>query len=734
VREKTTRLLATLLLGCLSLTALADLEPLPLLEMQDRHPTISRNVTKLIEDIHYSNPTLDNSLSSAIFDRYMDMLDGSRIYFLASDVASIGRYRYQLDDRAKSGDLEPVFDVFNLFRERTRQRIEYALELLETRPDFTVDEEYVLDRSEMPWPVTEEEMREVWRKRVKFDALNEMLSRIRVEDEPGTTDTEDAPEAAEDAPGAADAADDWADTVETLRERYETIYKNISQLTENDAFDTFMNAIASTIDPHSTYLSPRQSEEYRIQMSLEYDGIGASLRVERDYVTVIEIIPGGPAQADGRLKPDDRIVGISEGDDGEFINVVGWRLDEVVERIRGPGGTVVRLQILPAGAQPGSETVLALTRDKIKLEESAAKSELMEVDYQGHTYRVGVIDVPSFYQNFAARSRGDEDYTSTSRDVARLIRELEQEGIDGLVMDLRQNGGGHLTEATELSGLFIDEGPVVQVRETRGSPQRLDDPNPGSVYDGPLAVLVDRYSASASEIFAAAIQDYQRGVIIGQRTFGKGTVQNLLNLDRWIRSDNNGQLTLTIGKYYRITGESTQHRGVIPDIELPSIVDEETVGESTRETALPWDRIQPTVYKPLASLDSEITVLRQHLAARVDSDPDLSFLLSDVEAIRQRRNRESVSLNLEKRLADIDQLEASALERENHRRTALGLDPVDSLDELESTDSPESILLRQATHVVAEMAAFQAGGGEIVSDNQATTATSSSVRPLRSPD
>ena len=357
--------------------------------------------------------------------------------------------------------------------------------------------------------------------------------------------------------------------------------------------------------------------------------------------------------------------------------MIGWRLDDVVQKIRGPGGTRVRLQVLPAGAAPGSpEKTIELMRDKIKLEEQAAKKELLEIPFDGKTYRIGVITVPSFYQDFAARSRGDEDYTSTSRDVTRLIEEFKAEGgIDGLVMDLRANGGGHLSEATELSGLFIERGPVVQLRETRGTIQVLDDPSPTAIYAGPLAVLVDRYSASASEIFAAAIQDYDRGVIIGQQTFGKGSVQNLFPLDRLMRGTDNGQLTLTIGKYYRVTGESTQHRGVIPDIELPSMVDTATVGESTRDTALPWDRIQPTRFRADTALDAELDDLRTHQQSRASNDPTSATCLSDVAAIQEINAQKTVSLNLEGRIAENKRLEQGRLTRENARRAALGLEP-----------------------------------------------------------
>ena len=677
MRELSSRLSIGVILALACLAASATVEPVDPLVMDAKHATISKNVTKLIEELHYLRPRLDNSLSSAILDRYLDMLDGNRMYFTASDIASFSRYRYELDDRVRTGELEPAFEIFNLFVKRTGERIEQAIEMLATEPDFTIDEEYLFDRSDLPWPSSEAELAEVWRQKVKFDGLSLVLA--------GKT---------------------WPEAAELLADRYERLYKRVTQLTSDDVFETFMNAVAHNMDPHSSYLSPRQSEEYRITMSLSYDGIGASLQLEDDYVKVVNIIPGGPAQVDGQLKPEDRITAVGEGTDGPLTDVIGWRLDDVVQLIRGPGGTTVRLQVLPAGSTPGSpEKIISLRRDKVKLEEQAAKRELLEVPFEGETYRIGVIKVPSFYQDFAARSRGDEDYTSTSRDVARLLEEFKQEGIDGLVIDLRQNGGGHLSEATELSGLFIDKGPVVQLKETRGI-QVLEDPSPTALYDGPLAVLVDRYSASASEIFAAAIQDYGRGIVIGQQTFGKGSVQNLFNLDRVMRGTGNGQLTLTIGKYYRVTGESTQHRGVIPDIELPSPVPIDTVGESTRETALPWDRIQPTDFRARPSLGAELELLRTHQASRAEKDPNFAYLLSDIAAIEEARSAKTVSLNLEKRKAERERAEREQLARENARREALGLEPLNGIEELDAVQRVETILLEQAAQILAEMVAL----------------------------
>jgi len=666
----------SVLAAAASFASFAATEPLPPLQIQPKYVPISSNVAKLIEELHYSLPHLDNSLSSAILDRYLDTLDGNRMYFTSSDIASFNRLRYELDDRTRTGDLQPVFDIFNLFRKRAGERIDAAIALLATEPDYTLDETFQWDRSELPWPATDEEINEVWRKNVKSDALRLLLT--------GKT---------------------WPEATKILKDRYERSYKRITQLTNDDVFEMYMNAVAHNMDPHSSYLSPRQSEEYRIQMSLSYDGIGASLQLEDDYVKVNDIIAGGPAQIDGQLKQEDRITAVGEGS-GELVDVIGWRLDDVVQKIRGPGGSHVRLQVLPAGAAPGSpEKVIELVRDKIKLEEQAAKKELQMIPFDGKTYRIGVINVPSFYQDFAARSRGDDDYTSTSRDVTRLIGEFKAEGgIDGLVMDLRANGGGHLSEATELSGLFIERGPIVQLRETRGTIQQLDDPSPSAVYTGPLVVLVDRYSASASEIFAAAIQDYDRGLIVGQQTFGKGSVQNLFPLDRLMRGTDNGQLTLTIGKYYRVTGESTQHRGVIPDIELPSMVDTATVGESTRDTALPWDRIQPTRFRADPALATRIDTLRAHQQARAAEDPEFRYLLSDIAAIKEIAAQKSVSLNLNGRVAENKRLEDGRLARENERRAALGQEPLKSIDQVDDTATSDKILLEQATRIVAEIA------------------------------
>jgi carboxyl-terminal processing protease len=473
-----------------------------------------------------------------------------------------------------------------------------------------------------------------------------------------------------------------------------------------------MNAFAHTLDPHSSYLSPRTSEEYRIQMSLSYFGIGASLQTEDDFVKIAGIIPGGPAAVDGSLKPEDRITGVAQGADGEFVDVIGWRLDDVVDLIRGPADSVVRLEIIPANSLPGSpKTMIDLTRGQVKLEEQAAKSEIVKIPRDGREWSIGVIDVPSFYRDYRALSNGDKDYTSTTKDVKRLIGELEEEGIDGLVIDLRGNGGGHLTEATALSGLFIDNGPVVQLRNASGRISRLDDPDPVArvAYNGPLAVLVDRYSASASEIFAAAIQDYARGVIVGQQTFGKGTVQNLYSLDQYLRPEGDkgfGQLTLTIGKYYRVTGGSTQHRGVDPDIALPSHINAELIGESVRDSALPWDTVQTTRFRagqPLAGTIESLTVSHTE---RTKSDPNFQYQLDMIRAAEEMTAQKTLSLNMEMRRNQREQELQRRLDRENKRRAALNLEPVASLDDIEDEEIPD-VLLDQAAGIATDLATMR---------------------------
>ncbi len=653
------------------------------LHPEKRHEEVGELITQFIQKSHYNRVAVDDKLSSDVLDLFVEALDRNRMYLLQGDVDYFETYRYELDDVVKSKPLDPVFEMFEIYQTRVRERLQFALAQLETEPDYDVDEEYQFDRSEEPWAKSSAELDDIWRQRIKNDALN-----LALDDEP------------------------WEDIQDVLTKRYEGFLRRLDQVNNDDVFERFMNAFAHTLDPHSSYMSPRNSEEYRIQMSLSYFGIGASLQTDGYYVKIAGIIPGGPAAADGSLKPEDRITGVAQGTDGEMVDVIGWRLDDVVQLIRGPADTVVRLEIIPANAAPGApKSLIDLTRGQVKLEEQAAKSEVISIPRDGREWRIGVIDVPSFYRDYRALSNGDKNYTSTTKDVKRLISDLEKEGIDGLIIDLRGNGGGHLTEATALSGLFIDNGPVVQLRNSNGRISRLDDPDPVArvAYNGPLAVLVDRYSASASEIFAAAIQDYARGVIIGQQTFGKGTVQNLYSLDQYMRPTDDkgfGQLTLTIGKYYRVTGESTQHRGVDPDIELPSHINAEIIGESVRDSALPWDTVQTTRFRAGRPLSQTIESLTASYAERTKDDPNYLYQVDMIRAAEEVNAQKSLSLNIETRRSEREDQLKRRLDRENERRAALGLEPVASLDDIDEEDFPD-ILLDQAAGIVTDLAAMR---------------------------
>jgi carboxyl-terminal processing protease len=643
----------------------------------ERHRRVMRLVSEVVERQHYRQAALDDEMSSQIYERYLEALDGSRSYLLATDIAEFERLRHELDDAIERADAAPAFEIFTRYQQRNREVLRHAIALLDIEPDFTLDESFEFDRTDEGWPATEVELRELWRKRVKNDALSLLLA--------GKT---------------------WPEASEVLRKRYERVAKRIEQITADDVFETFMNAYSHVYDPHSNYLSPRNSEEYNIAMSLSYEGIGASLQLVDDHVTIMNVLPGGSAAASTEIKVGDRITAVAQGESGPMVDVVGWRLDDVVQLIRGPLNTVVRLQILPGGASPGSaESQLALTRAKITLESQAAQKEVHTLKRGDQDLRVGIISVPSFYQDFQARVAGDADYRSTTRDVRRLIDELRTEGIGSLVIDLRDNGGGHLSEATSLVGLFVERGPIVQLRETNGRIEVLDDPEPGVAWEGPLVVLVNRASASASEIFAGAIQDYQRGLVVGQQTYGKGSVQNLYPLDRYALGPKAGfgQLTVTIGKYYRVTGDSTQHRGVEPDISLPSLLSIDDIGESTRESALPWDRINAARFTPGPSEVPVVTLLSREHQERIANNPDFAALQADVEALDQLRSQREVSLNLVKRRAERDAIDSERLARENVRRKARGLTLLPDVGALDSAEAPDAVL-DEAVEIAADAA------------------------------
>ena len=642
---------------------------------------VARRVADIIAHEHYRRAPLDDHLSSLILDRYLDAIDGARSYFYASDIAEFEKYRYELDDAIKTGDVEPAFVIFRRYQQRSRERMAYAIQLLNTKPDFDIDESFNFDREKEPWPANAAEMNELWRKRVKNDALSLVT-----------------------------AGKPWPDVVDVLRKRYEHVEKRMDQSKPEDVFEAFMNAFVLSLDPHSNYFSARNSEEYNIQMSLSYEGIGASLSLTDDYVTVIDVIAGGPAAVSKELAANDRITAVGEGKTGELTDVIGWRLDDVVQKIRGPGGTTVRLQVLPAGAAPGSpQKVIDFTRNKISLEAQASHKALRTEVRNGKEIKVGIITVPSFYQDYDASRAGAKDYRSTTRDVQRLIGELRKEGADVLIMDLRANGGGYLPEAESLVGLFIDRGPVVQLRDTTGHIEVDDDPDPAIFYSGPMLVLVDRFSASASEIFAGAIQDYGRGLIVGQQTYGKGTVQNAhpLNYTIFGRKPELGQLNVTIGKYYRITGESTQDRGVTPDIALPSLIDTNEVGESTRDRALPWDHIEPASFRVEGDLKPLAASLEKLHEERTAGSADFKYLREDIAALDAMRSQKTLSLNLKTREAERKRMDDGRLERENAWRAAHDVKPAKSLEEIKD-DATAGILLDEASQIAADMVVVSA--------------------------
>jgi carboxyl-terminal processing protease len=663
------------LTGSVQAPANTQLLPPGAIVPSEKQKSVARRVGGLLEGMHYSGTKLDDKLSSVVFARYLDALDGQHSSLLAADIAEFDQYRLRFDDMIRSGDVDPAFAIFARFQQRNRERLRFALTQLGKEPDWALNETFEFDREKAPWAANSAELDDFWRKRVKNDALSLLLT--------GKT---------------------WADAVPLLKKRYESTLKRVDQVTADDVFESLMNSFARAYDPHSSYFSPRSSEEYRIQMSLNYDGIGASLQLVDDYVTIMTVIEGGPAAISGTVQVKDRITGVGQGKEGPITDVLGWRIDDVVQLIRGRAGTQVRLQVLPAGAAPGTpEKTLEFTRNKVTLEAQAAQKELRTIKRGDKEIRVGVINVPAFYQDVDAQNKGEKDFRSTTRDVRRLINELKGEKIDGLVLDLRGNGGGYLPEATALTGLFVDRGPVVQLKVTTGELEVHEDPQDGVEYSGPLAVLVDRFSASASEIFAGAIQDYHRGVVLGQRTFGKGTVQNLVPIDRWSPRPVNGQLTVTIGKFYRITGESTQHRGVEPDVPLPSQIDLEEFGESALEGALPWDRIAGVPFSSTGKAQaSTINALATEEKSRAGRDPNYRWLVADLAAAETVRKQTALSLNLEVRRAERERLDRERLTRENARRAANNLPALKNAEELEQAKFPDTVL-DQAAEIMTDM-------------------------------
>jgi carboxyl-terminal processing protease len=648
------------------------------LEPLDVHPRTLLTIVEQLRHNHFLSKPLDDTLSSEIYDNYLDMIDGARLYLLADDIATLEKYRYQLDDALLRGNLDPAFSIFNRYQQRLTERLQFLIDELENglqAMDFDTDEAVELDRKNAAWPANAAEADDLWRKRLKAAALSMKLNGKPLDE-----------------------------IEDLLSKRYKNRLKQAQQTKSEDAFQLYVNAFASTYDPHTQYFSPRNSQNFNINMSLSLEGIGAVLRNDDDYTSVVELVPAGPAEKSGQLAPADRIVSVGQGENGPLIDVVGWRLDDVVELIRGPKDSTVRLEVIPHTATDTTTRIVTITRDAVQLEEQAAQKKLLTLNHNGEDVRIGIVTVPTFYADFKAIQQGDPNYKSTTRDVRRLIGELQGEGIDGLVIDLRNNGGGSLQEADALTGLFIKSGPTVQVKSANRRPSIYADTDDTVAWNGPLAVLVNRLSASASEIFAGAIQDYGRGLIIGSQTFGKGTVQTLIPLNR-------GQLKITAAKFYRVSGQSTQHQGIIPDIEFPEIYDAERIGESALEDAMPWDMIQPAVYPRSDELHPLLAELNLRHERRVADDPDFNYLRAMAQKTREDSKLTEVSLNEQVRSSQQAADTAWRLELENALRLAKGETPIESLDELETpvtaaaardADPAEDPMLRESSQILID--------------------------------
>ena len=630
-------------IGVLATKSAQTPEHLPVLTPENQHAKATQRISTQFVRGHYKPVKINDELSSEVFDRYIKQLDYSRNIFTQADVDSFEKYRGGFDKVISRGRLDSAYDIYNLNLQRRLERYEYALTLLEKPFDFTLDEKYFYDREDAAWPQDSAELDELWRTKVKYDALNLTL-----------------------------AGKEWEKVQEVLGKRYRYAIKRLKQSESEDVFQVVMNSFARVVEPHTSYLSPRNAERFQMEMNLSLEGIGAVLRAEEDYTVIQSVVTGGPADKSKSIKPKDKIVGVAQAGE-DFVDVVGWRLDDVVDLIKGPKGSQVRLQVLPGAAEDdASIKVVSIIREKIKLEDRAAKSEVYtDPDAKDNAKKLGVITIPSFYNNL-------------SRDVKKEIEKLKSEKVEGIIVDLRGNGGGSLTEATLLTGLFIDKGPVVQVRDGANRIEVNRDRDGVSYYDGPLTVMVDRYSASASEIFSAAIQDYNRGVIVGEHTFGKGTVQQHRPLGRIydLYEKPFGSIQYTIAKFYRINGGSTQHRGVLPDIAFPTAIDPEDWGESKEENALPWDQIPKAQYRKFDDLTQDVSYLTSLHNERIKSNAEFGYLNDDIAIYKEEKDKKFVSLNLKERKTKREERKAKQLIRANERLVAMGKEKVENLEDL----------------------------------------------------
>jgi carboxyl-terminal processing protease len=645
------------------------------LQPDQQQSVVAKEVASLISSYNYKKVPLNDSISTVIYDRYIKALDENHNYLLASDLKDFDKYKTVLDDDLKAGNLNNVFYIFNVYQKRYLERVRYSLTQLNKNYDFTSNETFTYDRDNLPWVSSESEMNELWSKRIKYDLLNLKL-----------------------------ATPDMNKNKETLKKRYTNLLSQANKLSNQDVFQVFMNSFTEAIDPHTNYFNPANAAQFNIEMSRSLEGIGASLNSENEYVTIKSIVAGGPADKSRQINVDDRIIGVAQGANGEFTDIVGWRTDNAITLIRGTKGTIVRLKILPKGKGASDKPkIVEMVREKIVLKDQLAKKEIRTYNMNGKTVKIGIINVPAFYLDFNAYRANDPNYQSTTRDVRKILDTLKRENVDGVVLDLRQNGGGSLMEAIELTGLFIKNGPVVQVRDTRNRVEVDEDEDPAIAWTGPMAVLVDRFSASASEIFSGAIQDYGRGLIIGTQTYGKGTVQSAIELDRVISPSVRdmfsnltggkvsgssskttatgsqtkfGQLNLTMAKFYRVSGSSTQHKGVMPDISFPSVIPLDKYGEDTEASALPFDMIQRSNYTKTGDLTGVVPQLTKLHEQRMASNVNYKYMLEDIAEIKKREDEKSITLNEQQLKQQRDADDARTLEHDNLRRAALGLSPL----------------------------------------------------------
>lgn len=644
---------------------------------------VCRQVVALVSNYNYKKVPLNDSLSRVVFDAYLDNIDASKIYFFESEVNNFKQSRNDYDDYLLTGELSQPFSMFNIYMDRYLNRINFIISKLDSQKfEFTDDESIIFNREKQDWFKNQEESDVYWTKRLRYDLLNLKI-----------------------------AGSDEAKSKETLKKRYQNLVTQAEKVNSYDAFQAFMSAYTESVDPHTNYFNPSNAANFNIDMSRSLEGIGATLRMDNDFVTVNAVTPGGPADKSGLVSVDDKFLAVAQGKDGEFTDIVGWRLDNAIQLIRGAKGTTVRLKVVSKGQDIASPKIIELVREKIILQDQSAKKEIKEIKQNGKTYKVGIIDIPAFYMDFKAYQSGDPNYKSTTRDVKLILDSLRAAKVDAVIVDLRSNGGGSLVEAIDLTGLFIKSGPVVQVRDTKNKVDIGEDEDESISWEGPLAVMIDRFSASASEIFAGAIQDYGRGIILGTQSFGKGTVQNAIDLDQVISNKSNkvigkentyGQINLTVAKFYRVNGSSTQNKGVTPDINFPMIYPADKYGESAEKSALPWDEIKKSNYKPLASLQPSIKTLTDKHEKRMKSNKEYAYMLEDIKKFKESEDEKATSLNEIKMKKERDDNEQKSLDRENERRVARGLAPLKKGETKPKGEKPFDFILEESCLIVAD--------------------------------